>query len=239
MKNFIKYNLFIVVLLFFFSLTRAQGLQDKIYNVPCLDVVDLKTAILMDLDQDGHYETIRTIWCNLDLGTEFEIISPFIYPPEASRGTVIIESIEDPNPYRRIKRKPGSLKPNFVIESFTQDVNPIVIYDFEKFEDDPAVYYRQYVPYTDVDDDFASNGIGLTPNPASDEVSMIWNHDRDVQAKIMIYNQTGQLVTNLGAIEFSSFSEYSFNISNLASGVYYIHTIVGFEKFVNPLYIVR
>lgn len=239
MKKLFGYNLFILLLMLSYSITTAQGLPNKVYNVPCLDAVDLKTAILMDLNQDGHFETIKTIWCDLDLGIEFEIISPFIYPPEASKGTVIVEVAEDPNPYRRIKKRPGSRKPNFVIESFIPDIEPIVIYDFEKYEDDPAVYYRQYVPYTDVDEDFAGNGIMLSPNPASGEVSMMWNHNKDAQAKIMIYNQTGQLVTNLGANEFSSFSEFNFNISNLSSGVYYVHTVVGFEKFVNPLYIVR
>jgi len=216
-----------------FNSANGQGLPDKTYETPCLEDVDLIRATVMDIDKDNHYEAMKTKWCDWVTGNDFELMSPIIYPPEASKGMPINDVADDDLPFKKFKKKNPGKKPNFKLE-FYIPIDGTALYDYEMLVDNPAIFYTQYLPYTDVEEPMDMNGITISPNPATNEVVMSsdkFNNNMIVK----IYNQNGQDVGTM--IEIGQ--DVSFNVSNLASGVYFVHTIIGTERYVNSLFVVK
>ena len=214
----------------------AKALPDKTYTNICMEDMDITKVVVMDLDGDDHYETMRTTWCDWQNGIEVEIHSPIIYPPEASKGMPINDVANDPFPFRLKRKKPGTRKRTMILEFFPEDDTTTIIYDYQMNEDDPTVYYTQYIPYTDVEDPINENGITISPNPASNDVTMIMNMPLTGNVVIKIYNQNGQEIRDLNN---NGAQEFDFDVSNLASGVYFVHTMIGTQRFVNSLFVVR
>lgn len=230
----LPYYLVLMIAMFAINAANGQGLPDKTYEAPCLEDVDMIRATVLDLDQDNHYETMETWWCDWDTGNDFPIMSPIIYPPEASKGMPINDVADDDLPFKRLKKpKPGK-KPNFKLEFFIP-MDGTVIYDYEMFDDSPEVFYTQYIPYTDVEEPDNMNGIEITPNPAVNNVVMSSDMFTSNNIMIRIYNQNGQDVSPM--IEIGQ--EVSFDVSHLSSGVYFVHTIIGTDRYVNTLFVVR
>jgi hypothetical protein len=215
----------------------AKAFPDKIYDNVCLEDMDIMQAIVMDLDGDDHYETMQMTWCDWQNGIEVKLQSPILYPPEASKGLPINQVAHDPFPFRlKLKKPRPPRKKTMILEFFPEDDTTTIIYDYQKNPDDPNVYYTQYVPYTDVDDPINENGISISPNPASSNVTMTMDIPLTANVLIKIYNQNGQEV---GELNNNGAQEFDFDVSNLASGVYFVHTIVGTERYVNSLFVVR
>jgi len=61
--------------------------------------------------------------------------------------------------------------------------------------------------------------VELYPNPVHDQFNLVWNESSPIHGQI--YNNTGQLVKTV----FLKMGNNTFNISNLASGIYYIHIL--------------
>ena len=221
-------------------LVSAKALPDKHYPNVCVEDMDIKEAVVMDTDQDGHYETMKTIWCDWQNGIEVDLLSPIIYPPEASKGTTINELSHDPYPWRIRKRKPNTRKKNLLLEFLSEDDTTTVIYDYQKYDDDPNVYYTQYVPYTDVEEPMDENGIKILPNPASNDVTLTMDVPSTGNLTIKVYNQNGQEVATINNSSVGAGNrEFNFNVSGLASGVYFVQTTIGTETFVNSLFVVK
>jgi hypothetical protein len=218
----------------------AKALPDKTYTNVCMEDYDIKQAVVMDVDGDDHYETMKTTWCDFDNGIEFDIISPIIYP-ERSKGTPINDVAHDPFPFDIRKKKPSKpKKTSFILEFFPEDDSTSIIYDYQMNEDDPNVYYTQYVPYTSVDDPIDDNGISILPNPATDAASMYINVPATTNVTISVYNQNGQIVATVNNSTLTAGEhEFSIDVSNFASGVYFVHTIAGTQRYVNSLFVVK
>lgn len=222
-------------------LVSAKALPDKHYTNVCMENMDIKEAVVMDMDQDDHYETMKTTWCDWENGIEVDLFSPIIYPPEASKGMPINDIGRDPFPWKLRSKKPK--KPNkktLILEFFPEDDPLTIIYDYQKNEDDPAIYYTQYVPYTDVAEPMDENGIQILPNPASNDVTLTMNVPVSGNVLIKVFNQNGQEVATINNSSVGAGDrEFDFNVAGLASGVYFVQTTMGTETFVNSLFVVK
>ncbi|GEM_PF-3557633 len=241
-KTLLFYGTAVTVFLALFVFS-AKALPDKTYEHQCLEDMDIVRAIVLDLDGDDHYETMITTWCDWENGKEIDIVSPIIYPPEASKGMPINEVANDPFPFDIRKKRPKKGKgkkgkKGFILEFSDPFDASVIIYDYQKNFDDPAVYYTQYVPYTprDVAEPMDNNGITISPNPASSEVTMSLDIPLNGNVSIKIFNQNGQ---EIEALDNNGAEEFNFDISRLPSGVYFVHTIVGTKQYVNSLFVVK
>lgn len=215
----------------------SQGLPNKEYQSNCLLPIDLKQATVMDMNKDGHYETMQTLWCDLDNGIEFPIISPIIYPIEGSRGTPINDVADEPLPWKKLRKKPRVI--DFKIEFSISVIIPTVLYDYEMREGDMAVYYTQYVPYSDVKEENPAN-ISMSPNPAYSNADLTINLQYDNQVIVKIYAQNGQFVGQVDdSFRTAGENNLVLNTEALSSGVYFVHTTIGTQTFVNSLFVVK
>ena len=216
---------------------NAQGLPNKVYNSSCMLPLDLKTATVMDLNHDDHYESMQTIWCDLNNGNEITLMSPIIYPVEGSRGTPINDVAEEPLPWKKLRKQPKLTE--FTLQFYISDLNPTVLYDYQMRETGIEVYYTQYVPWSDVEE-LSGTGISVSPNPASSNAGLEFNLLNDNQVTISLFSQSGQLVSMIDN-SFRTAGDNSVDIktNELASGVYFIQTIIGTQTFYNKLFVVK
>ena len=241
MKKFIFQLMSVAFVLTIISFVSLKALPDKTYTKVCMETMDIKEAVVMDVDQDDHYETMKTTWCDFDNGNEIILFSPIIYPPEASKGLPINDVGHDPFPFHLRKRGPRpNPKKGFILEFFPEGDTTTVVYDYQMYFDDPNVYYTQYVPYTDVVEPMDANGIRILPNPASSDVTMTMDVQKAGSLVVKIFSQNGQQVATIyNSTVGAGAQEFNFNVNKLSSGVYFVQTKMGTETYVNSLFVVK
>lgn len=247
MKKALHKKILVILALFVVSSSAMLSLNDRTYTFPCAQFFDLISTTVIDVNQTGHYTLMRTVWCDQELGTQFTFDYPIIYSPDCLRGKPINENAEDLLPWMEVKKKPDpklkpvpKKKPQFIEIHYMTPEKLDVGYTYELFEDNPNVYYTQYLPISDVIDAKSSNGITIKPNPAKSDVSMSFDMAKDNNVSIVLFAQNGQEIARLdNTFRTSGEQLVNFNIAELSNGVYFIKTIIGGQTLVNPLFIAR
>lgn len=60
------------------------------------------------------------------------------------------------------------------------------------------------------------------PNPASDELNIVLHSTENITASLSIANIMGQVVYSENAVVQTGSNNYSLNVSNLVSGLYFV-----------------
>ena len=92
------------------------------------------------------------------------------------------------------------------------------------------ILFPQLVSSTEIDEQLALN-IQITPNPVSDQCSI--NFDKMVDARVQLYDTQGRMI--LGAN--TAGESIILNLSNFATGVYYLEVHSEKDKIVEKLVI--
>ena len=245
-KRFFSF-VFILLVAFIAISVQMYALPEKTYVTNCiLPGFDIQQFTIMDTQNVGHYNKMRTIWCDPDSNTMDTLTHPIIITnPLCIHGKPIQDYAEDiypwqtgyrPNPTKKPK------KPKFSEEFYTPDFANVV-YSYQLNEDDNNVYYNQYTqldPGTTVDDGISGNGIVISPNPASLVAVMRFATTSDKFIKIELFSQNGQ---SAGVIDNSYHStglqDIEINTENLSTGVYIVKTMVGTTTYVNKINVIK
>ena len=235
-RTLLKLSLLIFVSMIALS-TKTYSLDNQVWNLGCQQIVDLKQFTFVDANKDNHYETIISTYCDMETGIDITETSQIIYPIEATKG-IPINDIPEPtnplNPFKDLKYK-GKKPPKPIKLSFFADpAKTVLIYTLDWQEMVPGVVYTQYVPYTpsDVKDQIESSVI-ITPNPAVNDVTISM---ASVITSYKLFSQSGALVMSANV---DGTNNFTFNVSDLASGVYYIQIQSGSQTLVKPVYVVK
>lgn len=244
-KNFIKFAILSFVCIVTVSVTMF-ALPAKTYVTNCIQpVYDIQQVTVMDNNADGHYETCRTIWCNVDSNTTDTLYHPIVVEnPSVIRGKPMNDYALDPFPwqsgYRPVPVKPS--KPKFSL-IFTLPGDPTtIVYTYQLNEDDPTVYYNQYQQINaDVaSDDLSGNGMTISPNPATSDATLNFFLLTNTFVKVEIFTMNGQ---SAGVIDNDFHSngkqDIRINTQQLISGIYLVKTTIGTTTFVNKLNVIK
>ena len=89
---------------------------------------------------------------------------------------------------------------------------------------DGSVYYSEIVPLTRINNDILKF-ISLQPNPAADNLSVIFYAKKFQQASIVMYNSYGQkIISNSNPISVG-YNKIDITVSGLSAGAYYLKII--------------
>ncbi len=236
-RTLLKMSMIAVISIIAFS-AKSYSLNNQVWNLGCQQISDLKQITFVDANNDGHYEAIVSVFCDMENGIDIVETNPIIYPIEATKG-IPINDMPDPgnplNPFKDLKYK-GKKPPKPIKLSFFSDPNKtVLIYTLDWMLGNPGVIYTQYVPYaqTGVENPDMNNSITITPNPAQGDVNVLMNGNA---SSYKLFSQNGALMLSSN-VEVSG--TFNFSVNDLASGVYYLQIQSGSQTIVKPVYVVK
>ena len=87
-RTLLKFSILIVISIIAFS-TKSYSLNNQVWNLGCQQISDLKQITFVDADNDNHYESIVSVFCDMETGIDIIETNPIIYPIEATKGIPI------------------------------------------------------------------------------------------------------------------------------------------------------
>ncbi len=239
-KGLIKLFL-LTVIAAFMAYNSSFGKMPQIHNYPCNDTFDLQITMHLDLNNDNHYETFTSVWCDLSApGGSSTYTGPIAYPIQATVGIPANDVWVEDLPGTKILKPRKKKKPAFT--EFIGNIGDPPLWSFDQNENNDTVFYTQFIPWTTSVDEptSTSSEIKMTPNPATGNVSMYFELKSNNYINVSLLNYQGIEVQKIeDNYRPSGVQELKFDVSNLASGIYYVQMKVGTNILVSKLYVVK
>jgi len=89
---------------------------------------------------------------------------------------------------------------------------------------------------TDVEEQFASEGFSMYPNPANDVAYINFNVDRSKEVSLNIYNTSGEMIYHSGTIKYNA-GNYTLTVegSTWSEGVYFVKLSIGENNYTRKM----
>jgi hypothetical protein len=248
-KSFtLRLILFVTILLAsvnFLPATIYPPLPDTTYYFNCVQPVwDIQSFTVKDMNGDGRYEQMMTVWCDVLNNQLDTIVSPIIIThPDLILGLPINDIVTEPLPWEKKERPQPTpkKKPKFTADFVTDEVSKTLVYSYTMYENDMNVYYDQFTQLINsVKDPVNENGIHITPNPASSKATMSFAMSTADNVKIVLFDINGIEIATLANENMDNgIQDIPIETASLPNGMYIIRTTIGTNTLVNTLTVIK
>ena len=208
--------------------------QKDLLRLPMVNITNADSAFLTfqiaaavrSNSTAGHYWDTLQVLVSTDCGTIYTSLYKKWGPNLRTRNTPTTSSfIPDPSEWRK----------DSVDLSDYINAGPILLAFLNTTADENNIYLDDISIYsTRINPNLVSQGFLVTPNPTTDAITVQFYPYPSTLKTIVLYNTSGQKIAEKQA-KANSTGRYSFNLNNLANGVYFVQAVFADKKLIQKV----